>query len=38
MGQTQLDDAIAAVAPYSNTDATGTYTGNIDADADEVDA
>lgn len=30
-----LTDAIADVAPYANTDDTGTYTGDIH---DEVDA
>ena len=37
MGQTQLEAEIARIAPFTNTDATGEYTGDIYAD-DEVDA
>jgi len=31
MERNTLRDEIARIAPYANTDATGTYTGEVDA-------
>ena len=36
MEPTHLEAEIASVAPYANTDATGAYTGDIDADGVDV--